>query len=196
MTWMGVALSIVAGVSVAMGAGKKPAADVEPASETTFSGATMLVTTNAGGNVVQATIATTSATYGLLTNGIPVAVLKDWLRFNDRIVDVKGEVSQGAVGLCIKVVGTIRDVTPLLRGGTLTVRVNDKKEITQVTFAVPDRQLNYGVATNGLPDATIKGLPKLNGMVVDIDGKISPSRGIITDVKSIRPGKVSKKKGK
>lgn len=186
-----------------MAAGKKVATtDVEPESLTAFTGAPLLVTTNAQGQVAQIEVMTSSSRYKVLTNGMDSLTLKGLAKLNDKPVDFKGEIAQVSNVLCVKVSGSIKDVTPSLSGVSMDTRKDDKGKVS--TVQITAGKYLYTLAIDKLEPAFLEGLIKFNGKPVDIEGEISQStmrvilKGTIKEGRAAKkpPEKKSSKKGK
>ena len=78
-------------------------ADMEPSSVTTFSSVTLQITTNAQRVVTSVALKSPSTTYQIKTNGLPW----DFARFQNRIVDLQGEISSISNQLWITIVGKV-----------------------------------------------------------------------------------------
>ena len=191
LTWIAAVPMMAAFVGLA-----GPADDAGPSPVRAFTDATMLVKTNARGAVSVVTIATSrSQSYLVVTNGMSAGSLRDWLKFNDRAVDVKGEVSQVSNKLCLTLSGPVKDVTPSLQGGTLQVNTTkEEKKFMGASYVSSDRRFTYTVETNGLSEAAVNQLIELRGRCVDIDGRISQCVMKIVDVRSVIHNKMAEKK--
>ena len=142
-------VSVLVAASTALAAGKKAASDnAAPASVRTYAEAVMMLTSNAQGEVTSATVTPygSSTAYVVVTNDIPAATVKEWLKMHDRAVTLKGEIVQFGDKMGIKVSGPVKDLTAsILRGGRLQVFYKaDTKQFDYLYYWYPDgRSLAY-----------------------------------------------------
>ena len=191
--WVWIAMTLLM-VPWAMAVGKKPTAtDVEPESLTPFTGAALLVRTNAQGQVANMEVLTSSSRYKVLTNGIDALTLKGLAKINDKPVDFKGEIAQVSNVLCVRVVGPIKDVTPSLSGVSMrATKTEDKGKVSYMIQITAGKYL-YTVSQDKVEPAVLDGLVKLNGKLVDVEGEILQSTMSIRLTGSVKEARGSKK---
>lgn len=180
-----------------MAVGKKAAkVDVEPESLTSFMGASLLATTNAQGQLAKLEVMTSpSSRYQVLTNGMDSLTLKNLAKLKDNPVDFKGEIAQVSNVLCVKVSGSIKDMTPSLSGVSLGVQKDLNGKVVAVT--VKAGKFDYRLSLAGLEPDFLDGLSKFNGKLVDIEGEIQHSKESVVltgTIKESRGGKKTEKK--
>lgn len=190
--WMRVVTAVVGMGFCTIAAQRTKAESEEPTPLTPLNGALLLVNTNAQGRVVGATIQTSSLHCNLLTNGMDAAALKELAKMNDKPVDLKGEISQVGKDLCVKAVGSIKNMTPSLLGSVLTAATNAQGQV-QLAVRTADSRYTYSVVTTGMSEDVLKGLLKWNGKTVDLEGDIPQSKMCVTPTSAIREAKAPKK---
>mgnify|MGYP001559865624 FL=1 len=192
-TVMGAALATVAGLAVA--ADKKVEAKDSRFME--WSGILLLAHTNALGTVTNLTIKTPWGHVSLVTNGVSSATVREWAKFHDRAVAVKGNLVTIDRKMTFTTTAPIKDVTPSLKGGVLQVSLTEDDKVSFIMYRAPDGKTSYTVETNGMSEATLKGYYRMSEKPVEIDGKISQADMTIYGVRAIRAARPpAKKKGK
>ena len=166
--------------------------DEGPASVSLFTGACLTVVTNAQGQVTSATVLTASALYNLLLKGMDASTLATLAKMNDKPVDIRGEVLQISNALWIKPIGSIKDVTPSLKGMKLTAVMDpNTHQIAAARLATADDSYSYGVVLKKLTPELTKDIVRLNGKKVDVEGEISQGNLTLTITGTIRESKQS-----
>ena len=188
-------MAIMIAAPAVLAAGKKASDAAGPSSVRPFTDVTFIVQTNMQGDVTEVVVQTSpTQSYRVLTNGVSGAALREWVRFNDRPVNLKGEVTQVGDHLCLAIAGPIKDVTPSLRGVALHVSVDKEKRFGRAWCTTSGNRFTYNIETNGLSEATIKQVCDWNQTTADIEGKISQIKMAISDVRSIKVIKPKKSK--
>ena len=194
----GMIISVAMTVAISAAAEKKPSKAASESNQgNIFTLVTLQVKTNADGQVSEALVQG-SSTYALLTNGMSAETMNALLGMNDHLVNLRGEVVQDGDKACLKPIGRIKDASPSLRSVFLQIETGPKGELSNAMITTGEPNLVYHLDFQALNEVTQKSMIPMKDKFVAVDGEISQSRMLITNIRSVKLAakKTDKKKGK